>query len=183
MNSLRVSFAVLLSITFGAGLFAKNDLSRFLAMHPVWIQEGLSWEQDPGDKQQRWAAGSVLYFAKGGDFAKFGGVLIKRGPKIGLSEGEGEIVYAGTWKAKDGTIQADYRLIGEYKLVRPAGQQPPAIPGPVRHAEIPSVSQSPMRIEFDGTKFESSSAFSTRELKSHLQIYASTDASKRPSSK
>jgi len=183
MRSLRISFVVLLSITCGARLFAKNDLSRFLAIHPVWIQEGLSWEQDPGDNKQTWAGGSVLYFAKNGNFARFGGTLIKRGPKLALSEGEGEIVYAGTWKVNDGTIQADYRLVGDYKVVRPAGQQPPAIPGPVQHAKIRSVSQSPIRIEFDGTNFEASSALSTSELKSRLQIYAPTDASKRPSSK
>lgn len=177
MRSLRISLAALLSITCGARLFAQNDLSRFLAIHPVWIQEGLSWEQDPGDKQQGWAAGSVVYFAKNGDFAKFGGVLIKRGRKVGLSGGEGEIVYAGTWKVNEGTIQVEYRLVGEYKLVRPAGQ-PPAIPGPVRHAEIRSVSQSSVRIEFDGTKFKATSALSSTDLKSRLQIYAPTDASK-----
>lgn len=183
MRSLRISFVILLSIASGARLFAKSDLSRLLAIHPVWIQEGLSWEQDPGDKQQRWAAGSVLYFAKDGNFARFGGTLIKRGSKLSLSEGEGEIVYAGAWKVTDGAVQADYRLVGEYKTVRPADQQPPAIPGPVRRAGIRSVSQSPMRIEFDGTKFEPSSALSTSELKSHLQIYEPTDDSKHPSPK
>jgi hypothetical protein len=183
MRSLRISFVVLLSIISGARLFAKNDLAGFLAIHPVWIQEGLSWEQDPGDKQQRWAAGSILYLAKDGKFARLSGTLIKRGPRLALSEGEGEIVHSGTWKAKDGTIQAEYRLVGAYKMLPQAGKEPPSIPGPVQHAEVRSVAQSPMRIEFDGTKFETSSALSTSELKSHLQIYEPTDDSKHPSPK
>jgi hypothetical protein len=172
----------LLSLTLGGCVFAQDDLSRLFALHPVWIQEGLSWEQDPGNKKQAWASGSVLCFAKDGSFARFDGTLIKRGAKLALSEGEGEIVYSGTWKVIDGTIQTDYRLVGEYKLVRPAGQ-PNAVPGPVRHSEIRSVSRSPMRIQFDGTKFEHSSAFSTGELMSHLHSYAPTDDSKHPSPK
>jgi hypothetical protein len=98
MKSLRVLFAVFLSITLGARLFARNDLSRFITIHPVWIQEALSWESDPGDAKQSWAGGSILYFAKNGDFGRFGGTLIKRGAKLALSEGEGEIVYSGTWR-------------------------------------------------------------------------------------
>jgi len=59
-------------------------------MHPVWIQEGLSWEQDQETSSRDGQPEAFCNFAKGGDFAKFCGVLIKRGPKIGLSEGEGE---------------------------------------------------------------------------------------------
>jgi len=169
MRSLRVLFAVFLSVTFGARLFARNDLSRFIMIHPVWIQEALSWENDPGDAKQSWAGGSVLYFAKNGDFGRFGGTLIKRGAKLALSEGEGEIVYSGTWRVKDGAIQVDYRLAAMYKVIRRDGEEPPPIPGPVQHQEIRSDSQSPTRIEFDGTKFEATSALSTSELKSRLQ--------------
>jgi len=180
MRSLRVLFAVLLSATFGARLFARNDLSRFITIHPVWIQEVLSWESDPGDAKQSWAGGSVLYFARNGNFGRLSGTLLKRGAKLALSEGEGEVVYSGTWRIKERAIQVDYRLVGIYKVIRRAGEEPPPIPGPVQHQEIRSDSPSPTRIEFDGTKFEATSALRASELKSRLQAYAPTDAGKRP---
>jgi hypothetical protein len=177
MSSLRTLLALFLSITFGAGLFARNDLSRFVTRHPTWIQERLSWEDDPGGKQS-WAGGSILYFAKNGDFARFGGILLRQGAKLALSEGEGEIIYAGTWKPKDGAIQVEYRLVGAYKLVRRAGEEPPTIPGPIQKAEIKSDSESPTWIELDGTKYEATSALNSSELRARLQVYAPTDSGK-----
>ena len=133
--------------------------------------------------QETSRAGRVALFCisqKNRDFGRLSGTLLKRGAKVALSEGEGEVVYSGTWRVKDGAIQVDYRLIGMYKVIPRAGEEPPLVPGPVQHQEIRSDSQSPTRIEFDGTKFEATSALSASELKSRLQVYASTDAGKHP---
>ncbi|HXL23901.1 MAG TPA: hypothetical protein VOA78_15665 [Candidatus Dormibacteraeota bacterium] len=179
MSSLRTAFAVFLSLACGAGLLGRNDLSRFFTIHPVWVQKDLSWEQDPGDKQQKFANGSSLYFGSKGDFGSFRGTLVKQGARLGLAEGEGEIVYAGTWKVTDATTLAvDYRLVGAYKLVRPKGEDPLEIPGPIRHAEIHLGPKPLTSIEFDGTKFEATSAIKTSELKEHLQLYAPADNGK-----
>ncbi len=177
--SLRCSAAIILLLGSAvAPALAGDEIERIVGRHSVWIQAGLAWERDPGDRTQEYASATVLYFAKNGDFGKFSGTLIKHDARLALSEGEGEIVYAGTWKPKNGAIQVDYRLVGMYKLVRRTGEEPPVIPGPVKHAEIRSDSQSPTYIEFDGTKFEATSAISTSELKSRLQRYAPTDSAK-----
>jgi len=179
MSFLRIAAASLLAVGSTSPL-AGNDTAQILAAHPAWIPEHIKWEQDPGDKQQTWAAGSVLYFGKNGEFGRFSGTLIKRGPRLGLSEGEGEIVYAGIWKIKAGAIQVDYRLVGMSKVIRPAGEKPPEIPGPIQHAEILLDLKSPTHIKFDGNLFEATSGLRASELKERLQIYAPTKGNSPP---
>jgi len=178
MTPLRIAVALILMIASTSPL-AGNSAAQMLAAHPVWISEDLKWEQDPGDKEQCWAAGGALYFGEHGEFGRFSGVLIKRGTRLDFSGGEGEIVYAGTWNVKAEIVQIDYRLVGMYKVVRPAGDKAPEIPGPVEHAQIRLDSKSPRHLEFDLERYEATSHLKASELKQRLQVYASTDSSKR----
>jgi hypothetical protein len=176
MNSPRIALTLLLAIVSTSPL-AGNSMTQILAAHPVWISEDLKWEQDPGDKEQSWAAGGALYFGEHGEFGRFGGVLVKRGTRLGFSGGEGEIIYAGTWNVKAEIAQIDYRLVGMYKVVRPTGDKAPEIPGPVQHAQIRLDSKSLRHLEFDGERYEATSHLKASELKARLQVYASADGS------
>jgi hypothetical protein len=176
MSFPRIAVALLLVIVSTSPIVGNNP-AQILAAHPVWIPEDIKWEQDPGDKQRMWAAGSVLYFGENGEFGRFGGTLIKRGARLGLSDGEGEIVYTGAWTIKAEAIQVNYRLVGMYKVIRPAEEKPPEIPGPVQHAEILLDLKSPTHLDFNGKRYQATSRLKASELKQRLQTYSRTGGS------
>jgi hypothetical protein len=159
-----------LSLATLACLSAATNPSAFLARHPIWIQENLSWERDPGDKQS-WAGGSVLYFGKDGTFGRFGGIVLRRNGKFSLSEGEGGVVYRGSWAVKNGVVHVDYRVVDRYKVANVQGQEPPPIPGPIQQSEVSVARGTPPRVTFDGKIFEPAPRFDRAQLEEILRIF------------
>lgn len=178
MVLLRVLFCVWI---IGIALVPTNagDESSYILRTPgVWLQVGLKWDRPEGaaNLQEEYAAGTVLYFAKGGKFGVFRGVLVRTGRRLGLSEGDGEAVYAGDWKAAVGGAEVRYRLVSWYKLTTPAGQAPPVVPGPTQQSTVGvAVSYAGKKriwhVEFDGKEYESTEGFRISELREHLRIH------------
>ena len=178
MIGLRATIVFFISsaVTVSAG--GANDLSSILRAHPVWIQDGLSWEPDPGAKGQTWAGGEILYFGVDGTFGRFGGIIFRRGKTQAISATEGEIVHAGRWAIKDSLVSINYRLVGMYKVLRPNGEKLPEIPGPTKQSEIRLDPNASAHLEFESRKYGIASGFNTSELQERLRSYGLIDADK-----
>jgi len=181
----RRATVILLLGTVVAPSFAGNEIERIVRRHPVWIRAGLAWERDPGERTQEYAGATILYFGENGKFGYFGGIILRRGSRISLSEGEGGTVYSGTWTPNSDRIQADYRLVDSYKVAHRECEKPPEIPGPIKHASILLEQSSDgktgriQQLQFEGTKYEAAPGFKVSELRSILEIFDRTGPGKK----
>jgi len=171
------SGGILLLSHLVAPAYAGNEINRIVRKHSVWIRTGLSWERDPGEPTQKFASATVLYFGEDGKFGFFGGVALRRGSQLALSEGEGGTVYSGNWTANSEGIHVDYRLVDSYKVIQLEGQKPPEIPGSMKHATILLTQSSDgktgkfQQLQFEDTKYEAAPAFKVSQLRSMLEIF------------
>ncbi len=107
MSPRRRAAAILLLGNLAAAAFARNEIDRIVRRHSVWIRTGLSWERDPGEVTQEFAGAKILYFGEDGKFGFFGGIVLRRGSHLMLSEGEGDTVYGGNWTTNNEGIQVN----------------------------------------------------------------------------
>jgi hypothetical protein len=136
---------------------ATANASKIFARQHGWIQKDISWYRPEGepDLKQTYGNGKVLYFGGAGEFGRFTGVVVKHGKTLMLSEGDGDIIYRGTWTASRHGIAIVYRLADSYKILRTEGAKEPDIPGPVENSSVlldaaPSGKFS--NLEFQGLK-------------------------------
>jgi hypothetical protein len=131
----------------------------------------------PGRADSEVCQCTVLYFGEDGKFGFFGGVALRRGSQLALSEGEGGTVYSGNWTANSEGIHVNYRLVDSYKVMQSEGQKPPEIPGPMKHATILLTRSSDgktrkfQQLQFEDTKYEAAPAFEVSQLRSVLEIF------------
>jgi len=169
--------AILLLGNLLAPAFAGNEIDRIVRKHSVWIRAGLSWEPDPGEPTQKFASATILYFGEDGKFGFFGGVALRRGSHLALSEGEGDRVYSGSWATINEGIQVNYRLVDSYKIMQLEGQKPPEIPGPMKHTTILLEQSSDgkagklQQLQFEGIKYEAAPSFRVSQLRSMLEHF------------
>jgi hypothetical protein len=136
MNLHHRAVAILLFCAVVSPAFAGNETERLVRRHPVWMQAKLTWDRDPGEPNQDFAGGRILYFGENKKFGFFSGIVLRQSGRLALSEGEGGNVYSGTWNADSDGIWVDYRLVHSYKVSQLKGEKPPEIPGPLKHASI-----------------------------------------------
>lgn len=172
----RRAAAILLLGNLLAPAFAGNEIDRIVRKYSVWIRTGLSWKQDPGEPTQKFSSATILYFGEDGKFGFFGGVALRRGSHLALSEGEGDRVYSGSWATSTEGIQVNCRLVDSYKIMQLEGQKPPEIPGPMKYATI-LLDQSGngkagkfQQLQFEGIKYEAAPGFKASQLRSMLKI-------------
>lgn len=171
----RIAVVMLLLWVVAAATQAGDEIGQLVRRQPVWIPAGLSWDRDPGEQNQDFATGTILYFGENRTFGIFGGTLLRHGKRLALSEGEGRNVYSGIWTMNGGEIQIDYRLVDSYKAIRPKGEKPPEIPGPLKHDSIVlrgsnhgNVSES-RQLQFQGINYEAAPGFRASELRHILE--------------
>jgi hypothetical protein len=156
---------------------AQVNVAKLVKKHPVWLVNGLKWEHVEGetDLTETYAGGTILYFGTDGKFGMFGGVIIRQGRKMGLSEGEGGTVYSGKWAEVDGGVEVTYRLVEAYKLILPQGEKPPEVPGPIQTEVIrlapPNLksSEKAPEIKFAGKIFEPKLSLRAADLRFKLE--------------
>jgi hypothetical protein len=136
MNSVYAMAATFVLLVLFPASPSTETVASKVEKYQVWITSGLKWEADPGEKGQTFALARVLYFGGDGKFGFFSGVALKNGKRMGLSEGEGGTISSGTWIAKASSISVSYRLVDFYKVLLPAGKEPPAVPGAVEQGEV-----------------------------------------------
>jgi hypothetical protein len=175
MIPLRAVGVLMLWLMPTAPAFSGYDLHSVIDSHPIWIQRDLTFEKDPGAKQD-WAGGRVLYFGSDGTFGMLGGIIIRRAARFTLSGGDGEVIYAGKWSIREDEIEVDYRLVGAYKVMRPTGEKPLEIPGPVQHADLKPDLGSVVRLQLEGASYEIGHGWSASELRSRIRIYNDSDS-------
>jgi hypothetical protein len=171
----RVAILAVFVIGVGAPSFAQRNIERIFARNAVWISERTPWQQDPGEPKQSWADATILYFGPNGKFGMFNAVVIRGGGRMSLAD-EGESVSSGSWTPRGGAIQLSYRLIAQYKIMRPVGASPPEIPGPIQDAEATfkpeknTGANAVGYLEFRDEKFKAAAGFRISELTSRLQV-------------
>ena len=166
-----------LATAFSASSASNESVASKVERYQVWMTSGLKWERDPGEEGQYFASARVLYFGWDGKFGLFSGVALKNGKRMGLSEGEGGTISGGTWIARGSNISVSYRLVDFYKVLLPAGKQPPAVPGPVEQGDIRNAKGNSKRGEpleqlvFNDQTFVPAPTFSMVELRELLELH------------
>ncbi len=163
-------FPLLLLLCLTSGCHAQEKM----APEGAWIQDGIVWSSPPADVNPtlQYAQTAILYFAPDHTFALLYATVNRVPSKYEVvSNGDGQIVYLGTWQGRpDGGIAAEYRLVS--RSVQKPGE---SLPG---SAENRRATRSGAFIVFDGRKFQRDSALdaSVRDVISAAKIGSSAQS-------
>ncbi|MFN8007238.1 MAG: hypothetical protein U0V70_09490 [Terriglobia bacterium] len=108
--------------------------SRKISVEGAWLQTGLKWKKSPADVDStlRDTVAGVLYFGSDKTFAIIYCVVIRRAEGYEtISNGDGQVIYRGTWQFQGDDIAIEYRL--ESRTLPKPGEE---LPGPIQHAAI-----------------------------------------------
>jgi hypothetical protein len=94
----------------------------------AWLQSNVTWKKPPAELQskQRYAEAAVLYFSPDQRFVLLHGTVIQGPTSLGVSRGDGRVVYLGTWKLVGNSLHVEYRLVS-----RTVAMEGETLPGPV----------------------------------------------------
>lgn len=116
-------------------LFSALSTASFcqtLGARGAWRQTPLKWTKPPAELQlkQRLAEAALVYFGPDHGFVMVYGTVIQGPQSEGLSRGDGQVVYLGSWSQHGDGFSVEYRLVS--RTVRKEGEP---LPGPVRKAK------------------------------------------------
>lgn len=99
----------------------------------AWRQTNVTWKKPPAELvlKQRYAETAIVYFSPDQRFVLLYGTLIQGPMSEEVSQGDGRVVYLGTWKFSGGSFHAEYRLTS--RTVPKEGEK---LPGPIQHEDI-----------------------------------------------
>jgi hypothetical protein len=80
---------------------------------------------------ERLAEVGLLYFSPNNQFALVYGTVIQRATSETLSQGDGRVIYLGTWKFDGSAVRVEYRLVS--RTVPEEGEK---LPGPVEEKTL-----------------------------------------------
>jgi len=104
-----------------------------LVAQGAWRQSDVKWNKPPAElhREERYAEAALLYFGPNHEFSLVYATVIQEPKSEGVSKGDGQIVYLGTWKSDGAKLRVEFRLVS--RTVRKEGE---VIPGPLEQAEI-----------------------------------------------
>ena len=119
----RKSFKLLFLCLLGWALQGQNH-----SITGAWLQSGVKWVAPPAELQlnQRSAEAAVLFFGAKNEFAMVYANVIRGSNSEGLSQGDGRVVYLGTWRTDGAKWRVEYRLVS--RTVSKPGE---ILPGPL----------------------------------------------------
>jgi len=99
----------------------------------AWLQRGIKWVSPPAELQlnQRSAEAAVLFFGAKNEFTMVYANVVRGPNSEGLSQGDGRVVYLGTWRADGVRWVVEYRIVS--RTVSKAGE---TLPGPLERASV-----------------------------------------------
>jgi len=97
----------------------------------AWRQTNVTWKKPPAELElkQRYSEARILYFSPDQRFVLMSGTVIQGPTSEEISQGDGRVVYLGTWKLTGNSLQVEYRLVS-----RTVAEEGETLPGPV-HSE------------------------------------------------
>lgn len=115
-----------LALALLAVLPATPTLDLAQNLPSVWVARRGKWVSGPPVTHGlRVATGTILFFKEGGSFAMIEATINKNASGTAISQGDGYVVYSGTWSEEDSKIRVHYRLL--YKTLKLPGEN---VPGP-----------------------------------------------------
>lgn len=117
-----------LCLITGTGLRAQA-----LPPSGAWRQAHVNWKKPPAELQlkQRYAEVAVLFFSPDQRLVLMYGTLIQAAASERMSNGDGRVVYLGTWKLIGNSLHLEYRLAS--RTVPKDGEK---LPGPIQSEDI-----------------------------------------------
>ena len=99
----------------------------------AWRQTNVKWKKPPAELQlkERYAEVAVIYFSSDQEFALLYATVIQQPKSEQISEGDGCVLYLGTWKPTDNPRDVEYRLVS--RTIATSGE---TLPGPVQTAHV-----------------------------------------------
>jgi hypothetical protein len=99
----------------------------------AWRQTDVKWKKPPAELElkQRSAEAAVVYFSPDQRFVLLYGTIIQGPTSEGVSQGDGRVVYLGTWKLTGNLLHVEYRLVS-----RTVAKEGETLPGPVQNEDI-----------------------------------------------
>lgn len=136
-----------------------RDLAQNLPS--VWVARRGKWVSGPPVAHGlRFATGTILFFKADGSFAMIEATINKNSSGTAISQGDGYVVYSGTWSEEGSKIRVHYRLL--YKTLKLPGEN---VPGPYMN-QVGSVVQTGKQqtLELSGRRFSPDPTIQTSEL-------------------
>jgi len=96
----------------------------------AWLQDDIKWLKAPKkiNPKLRYGRAAIIYFGPDHTFALiYAWVERVQGKYEGISNGDGQVVYMGSWELAEKTVKVKYRLVS--RTVQVAGEQ---LPGPFK---------------------------------------------------
>lgn len=99
----------------------------------TWRQTNVTWKRPPAKLQlkQRYAEAAVLYFSTDQRFVLLYGTIIQGPTSEELSQGDGRVVYLGTWKLVGDSVHVQFRLVS--RTIAIEGE---TLPGPLQNDNV-----------------------------------------------
>jgi hypothetical protein len=100
----------------------------------TWIETNVRWSKPPAELDylhEHYAEAGILFFGADHQFLLVYGTVIKQPDSESFSQGDGRVVFLGTWQVHGSFLRVRYQLIE--RTVAREGEQ---IPGPMLSAEI-----------------------------------------------
>lgn len=99
----------------------------------AWRRTNVTWKKPPAELElkQRYAEAAILYFSPDQRFVLLYGTVIQGLKSEGMSQGDGRVVYLGTWKLSGNTLRVEYRLAS-----RTVAKDGETLPGPIQSEDI-----------------------------------------------
>jgi hypothetical protein len=98
-----------------------------------WRQTNVTWQKPPAELElkQRYTEAAMLYFSSDHRFVLLYGTVIQSSTSEEISQGDGRVVYLGTWKLTDNSLHVEYRCVS-----RTVAKEGETLPGPIQSNEI-----------------------------------------------
>jgi len=99
----------------------------------AWRQTNVKWKKPPAELElkQRYAEARILYFSPDHRFVLLAATVIQGPTSEAISEGDGRVVYLGTWKLTGNSLQVEFRLVS-----RTVAEEGETLPGPVQRGDV-----------------------------------------------
>jgi hypothetical protein len=137
-----------LILLLSPGALGRTQHTNVTVPSGAWLESRLLWNSPPaelGYLHEHYAEAGILFFAPDHQFLLVYGTVLRQPNRDALSQGDGRVVYSGTWKGDRSGLHVEYRIVE--RTVRREGEQ---IPGPILSRDIQVVASS---LIFEGKRF------------------------------
>ena len=166
--SVRAIFGFILLMT--SGVLGGTQRANVSVPLGAWLESQLQWNSPPAELSylhEHYAEAGILFFTLDHQFLLVYGTVLRQPNRDALSQGDGRVVYAGTWTGNASSLQVRYRMIE--RTVRREDEQ---IPGPLLSRDLQMAGNN---LLFEGKRFTRDASLD-HDLQAALGTSTSRDA-------